>query len=309
MRWKGRKQSTNVEDRRGTTVRGGGGGPVAGGAIGSLLFALFRRGSGKTKLILIVGVIAACFMFKINPLSLFMSTPGGGSGQVVSNKNYKPSAKDQEMFEYLSTLKSDNEIIWKKILAAEGMQYRPAKMVIYREKTTTPGGIADARMGPFYLPANETVYIDPSFFRELEERFGAKGDFAQAYVIAHEVGHHIQKLLGLTDKVHSQQGRISKEEYNKLSVRLELQADFLAGVFAHHAQEKFNFLETGDIEEAMRCAEAIGDDRIQQQSQGHVQPDLFTHGTSAQRKRWFMRGYQSGRINDGNTFNVRYEDL
>ncbi|MBK1830096.1 neutral zinc metallopeptidase [Verrucomicrobiaceae bacterium R5-34] len=309
MRWKGRKQSSNVEDRRGTTVRGGGGGPVAGGAIGSLLFALFRRGSGKTKLILIVGVIAACFMFKINPISLFMSTPGGGSSQVVSQKDYQPTAAEQEMFEYLKTLKGDNETIWAKIMAAEGLTYRPAKMVVYTQRTSTPGGIADAQMGPFYLPANETIYIDPSFFSELEQRFKAKGDFAQAYVIAHEVGHHIQKLLGLTDKVHGQQGRISKTEYNRLSVRLELQADFLAGVFAHHGQEKFNFLENGDIEEAMRCAEAIGDDRIQQHSHGHVQPDLFTHGTSEQRKRWFMRGYQSGRIRDGNTFDVPYNEL
>lgn len=307
MRWKGRKQSTNVEDRRGTTVRGGGRGPVAGGAIGSLLFALFRRGSGKTKLILIVGVIAACFMFRINPVSLFMSTPGGG--QVVSRENYQPTAKDREMLAYLRTLKGDNEEIWQKVLAAEGIRYRPAKMVVYTEKTRTPGGIADARMGPFYLPANETIYIDPSFFRELEQRFKAEGDFAQAYVIAHEVGHHIQKLLGLTDKVHSQQGRISKTEYNKLSVRLELQADFLAGVFARHAQEKFDFLEKGDIEEAMRCAEAIGDDRIQEHAQGHIQPDLFTHGTSAQRKRWFMRGYNSGRLADGDTFSVPYNEL
>lgn len=290
-------------------MRGGGGGPVAGGAIGSLLFALFRRGSGKTKLILIVGVIAACFFFDINPIRLFMSTPSSGSGQVVSNKNYKPSAKDAEMFEYLKTLKGDNEIIWAKIFTSEGRQYRPAKMVVYRGRTKTPGGIADAKMGPFYMPANETIYIDPSFFQELEQRFKAKGDFAQAYVIAHEVGHHIQKLLGLTTKVHSQQGRISKSEYNKLSVRLELQADFLAGVFAHHAQEKFNFLENGDIEEAMRCAEAIGDDRIQKHTHGHVQPDLFTHGTSAQRKRWFMKGYQSGRLADGDTFSIPYGDL
>ncbi len=306
MRWKGRKQSTHVEDRRGTTVRGGGR-PLAGGAVGGLLFALFRRGSGKTKMIMIVGVIAACLIFKINPISLFMSVPGGTS-QVVQN-SYTPSAKEQEMLEYLKTLKGDNEIIWQKILASEGIRYRPAKMVVYRERTTTPGGIADAQMGPFYLPVNETIYIDPSFFNELATRFGAEGDFAQAYVIAHEVGHHIQKLLGLTDKVHSQQGRISKTDYNQLSVRLELQADFLAGVFAHHAQEKFNFLERGDIEEAMRAAEAIGDDRIQKHSQGHVQPDLFTHGTSAKRKRWFMRGFESGRLADGDTFSIRYTDL
>ena len=233
----------------------------------------------------------------------------GGRQQLVQQEDYTPSAKEQEMLEYLSTLKADNETIWQEILSAEGKQYRPAKMVIYRGKTNTPGGIADAEMGPFYLPTNETIYIDPTFFNELAERFGAQGDFAQAYVIAHEVAHHIQKLYGLTDKVHNQQGKISKTEYNKLSVRLELQADFLAGVFAHHAQDKFNFLEQGDIEEAMQAAEAIGDDRIQSHSHGHVQPDLFTHGTSAQRKRWFMRGFQTGRLSEGDTFGISYEDL
>ncbi|MGB0775630.1 MAG: KPN_02809 family neutral zinc metallopeptidase, partial [Akkermansiaceae bacterium] len=287
---------------RGTSVRGGAAG---GGALGGLIFSLFTRGSGKMKLILIVGMIAAWAFFGWNPLSLL----GGGGGQVTQNTHYKPSPEEQRMLAYLKTLKGDNEQIWSEILAAEGIKYRPAKMVVYRERTMTPGGIADARMGPFYLPKNEHIYIDPSFFIELETKFKAKGDFAQAYVIAHEVGHHIQKILGLTDKVHSQQGRIPKEEYNKLSVRLELQADFLAGVFAHHAQEKFNFLERGDIEEAMRCAEAIGDDRIQKQSQGHIQPDLFTHGTSAQRKRWFMRGFESGDINQGDTFKIPYNQL
>ena len=306
MRWKGRRQSHNVEDRRGTTVRGGGT-PLTGGAIGGLLFSLFRRGSIKMKLIMIVGVIAACLVFKVNPISLFTSTPGGR--QQIVQKDYQPSAKEQEMLEYLKTLKADNETIWQKILAAEGMQYRPAKMVVYRGKTHTPGGIADAEMGPFYMPANETIYIDPTFFNELADRFGAQGDFAQAYVVAHEVAHHIQKLFGLTDKVHGQQGRVSKTEYNRLSVRLELQADFLAGVFAHHAQEKFNLLEHGDIEEAMKAAEAVGDDRIQSHSHGHVQPDLFTHGTSAQRKRWFMRGFQSGKLSHGDTFGIPYKDL
>ncbi|MCP5537952.1 MAG: neutral zinc metallopeptidase [Akkermansiaceae bacterium] len=305
MRWKGRRQSTNVEDRRGTTVRGGGG-PVGGGALGSIIFALFKRGSGKTKLLLIVGVIAACFLFKINPLSLLGFSSGGGS-QVVQKDGPPP---DPEMKAYLSTMLADNEEIWQKVLAAEGIKYRPSKMIIYEGRTTTPGGIADARMGPFYMPANEAIYIDPSFFIEMKEKFGAKGDFAEAYVIAHEVGHHIQKILGYTDKVHSQQGRISKTDYNKLSVRLELHADFLSGVFAHHGQEQFKFLENGDIEEAMNAAEAIGDDRLQEQAQGHVQPDLFTHGTSAQRKRWFMHGYKRGDLRDGEKiFTMPYEDL
>ena len=308
MRWKGRRQSSKVEDRRGTTVRGGGG-PVMGGALGSILFSLFRRGSGKTRLVLIVGIIIACFVFKINPLNLLgLSSGGGGSqGQVVQKGGPPP---DPAVKEYFAKLKGTNEDIWQKVLPQYGIQYRASNMVIYTERTHTAGGIADARMGPFYMPADETIYIDPSFFQELKQKFGAKGDFAEAYVIAHEVGHHIQKILGLTDKVHSQQGRISKTDYNKLSVRLELHADFLAGIFAHHAQQDFDFLEAGDIQEAMECAEAIGDDRIQEQAHGHVEPDLFTHGTSEQRKRWFMRGYSSGKLKDGDTlFTMSYQDL
>jgi predicted metalloprotease len=302
MRWKGRRQSENVEDRRGTTVRGGGAGSSA---IGAILFGLLRRGSMKTKMLIIVGVILACFVFKMNPLTLLGLSSGGG-GQVVQTGGPPP---DPEMLAYLRTIKGDNEDVWAKVLAENKIRYRPAKMIVYTGRTTTPGGIADARSGPFYMPKNETIYLDPSFFTELEQRFEAQGDFAQAYVIAHEVGHHIQKILGLTDKVHGQQGRVSQEEYNRLSVRLELQADFLAGVFAHHGQEKFQFLEHGDIEEAMRCAQAIGDDRIQKQAQGHVQPDLFTHGTSAQRARWFNRGFKTGDLNDGDTFSIPYEQL
>jgi len=308
MRWKGREQSRNVEDRRGQTVRGGGG-AIAGGAVGSVLFMLFRRGGLKTKMMLVLAVIAGCFMFKINPINLFMSTPGG-STRVTKDKSYKPTAQEQEMLDYLETMKKDNEIIWTKIFAAQGWpKYRPSKLIVYRGKTQTPGGIADARTGPFYMPADEGIYLDPSFFQELSQQFGAKGDFAQAYVMAHEVAHHVQKLLGLTDKVHGQHGKVSKAEYNKLSVRLELQADFLAGVFAHHAQERFNFLEQGDIEEAIQCAKAIGDDTIQRKSQGYVQPHLFTHGTSEQRKRWFMKGFQTGDLSQGETFKMPYEDL
>ena len=306
MRWKGRRQSSNVEDRRGTTVRAGGGGPIAGGAVGGLLFALFRRGSGKMKMIMIVGGIAACFVFKINPLSLFMSTSGGGGRQVVQNSDYVPSAAEKEMLAYLATMKKDNELVWEKIFAAQGWpKYRPSNLIIYRGKTHTPGGVADSRTGPFYMPANESIYLDPSFFQELSQKFGATGDFAQAYVMAHEVAHHVQKLLGLTDRLNGKSG----QERNKLSVRLELQADFLAGLFAHHAQERFKFLEQGDLEEAIRCAKAIGDDTIQRKSQGRVQPHLFTHGTSEQRQRWFMRGFKSGNLADGDTFSIPYEQL
>lgn len=302
MRWKGRRQSDNVEDRRGTTVRSGAAG---GGALGGLIFGLLRRGGMKTKMLVIVGVILACFVFQVNPLQL-LGLSSGGSSQVVQSGGPPP---DPEMKAYLATMKADNEEVWTKIMASVGRRYEPAKMVIYTGRTKTAGGIADAGMGPFYMPADRTIYIDPSFFTELKERFGATGDFAQAYVVAHEVGHHVQNLLGLTNKVHSQQGRISKEAYNQLSVRLELQADFLAGVFAHHGQEQFQFLEEGDIEEAMRCAQAIGDDRIQQQAQGRIRPDLFTHGTSEQRARWFNKGFRTGDINQGDTRSIPYDQL
>ncbi len=307
MRWKGRRQSEHVEDRRGTTVRGGGGGGGAGNAaIGSLIFGLLRRGGMKTKVLVIVGVVLACFVFQKNPLTLLLGLSDRGGTKLVETGGAAP---DPVMKAYLSTMMADNEDVWSKVLADNGIRYRPARMIIYTGRTTTPGGIADAKMGPFYMPMNETIYVDPTFFNELKERFGATGDFAEAYVIAHEFGHHVQNILGLTDKVHSAQGRISKEKYNQLSVRLELQADFLAGVFAHHGQEKFRFLEHGDIEEAMRCAQAIGDDRIQEQSQGRVQPDLFTHGTSAQRARWFNRGLRTGELKDRDTFSIPYGQL
>jgi len=302
MKWQGRRQSQNVEDRRGTTVRGGAG---RTGAVGSILFALFRKGSGKVRVLLILGVIVAAVVFKQNPLNL-LGLSGQGGSQVVATGGPPP---DPVMRDYLATMLGDNETVWQEIMQNEGLSYRPAQMIIYTGRTNTPGGIADARMGPFYMPVNETIYVDPTFFTELKQRFGATGDFAEVYVIAHEYGHHIQKLTGFTDRVHGQQGRVSQEDYNRLSVRLELQADFLAGVFAHHGQEKFRFLESGDIEEAMRAAEAIGDDRIQNLSQGHVQPDIFTHGTSAQRARWFHKGLQSGRLKDGDTFSIPYSQL
>lgn len=306
MRWKGRRQSTNVEDRRGTTVRGGGG--AGAGALGGLIFALFRRGSGKAKIIVILGVIFACFVFKINPLALLGLSGGGGGGTEMVKK---PGANpDKETFDYLSTLKADNEDVWSELLPKYGLQYRPSRMVIYEGRTLMQRGVADARMGPFYSPSEEKIYIDPAFFQQLKKQFGAKGDFAEAYVIAHEVGHHIQKIMKRTDYVHSQQGRLPKAEYNKLSVRLELHADFLAGVFAHHGQEQFKFLEHGDIKEALDCAEAIGDDRLQQQAGQHVHPESFTHGTSEQRRRWFMRGYKSGDLRDGEEiFKMPYGDL
>ena len=306
MRWKGRKQSSNVEDRRSEPMRSGGrsGG---GGAIGGLILTLFSRGSGKTKILLIIAVIVGCAVFKVNPLTLFFAgqtNSGVSQSSPTSTKN-----PDPEMKKYIATMQRDNDTIWTEILASEGLKYTAPRVVIYSGRTQTAGGVADAQMGPFYMSADQSIYIDPTFFEELHSKFSAQGDFAQAYVLAHENGHHIQDLLGTLKKMHAQQQRTSKEKANQLSVRLELQADFYAGVFSHHAQEKFKFLDPGDLEEALNCAKQIGDDRLQKMSGQPVRPNHFTHGTSKQRQRWFKRGFDSGKLSDGDTFSMPYQDL
>ena len=302
MKWKNRRQSTHVEDRRGQRVSGG----RPGAGLGGVVFALLARGSMKTKLIVIGAAVVAMMVFNISPQSM-LGVLGGETGQPTVTQ-VTPAPND-EMKAFLATMKADNEDVWSSLFQQHGKSYQPAQLVIYSDKTPMPGGVADARMGPFYMPSNQTIYIDPVFFREMSERFGAPGDFAQAYVVAHEVGHHVQHQLGFTDLVHQQRGKVSPSEYNRLSVRLELQADYLAGVFAHHAQNQFDFLEHGDIEEAMNCAQAIGDDTLQRQAGRKVMPDSFTHGTSAQRARWFMKGFRSGSLDGGDTFGPAYEDL
>ncbi len=300
MKWKNRRRSTNVDDRRGQRVLGG----SRGAGLGGIVMTLLIRGSMRTRMLVIGAVLAAMLFFNVSPQSL-LSTGGSTQPRVTQ----VAPAPDDEMGAFLATMKADNEDVWARIFQDYGRRFHPSKMIIYNEKTPMPGGLADSRMGPFYLPANQTVYIDPHFFNELKQRFGAPGDFAQAYVIAHEIGHHVQHELGFTDRVHSQRGKVSKTEYNQLSVRLELQADFLAGVFAHHADQAFQFLETGDIEEAMNCAQAIGDDTLQKGAGRKVVPDSFTHGTSEQRARWFMKGYRTGKLEDGDTFAVPYNQL
>jgi predicted metalloprotease len=199
---------------------------------------------------------------------------------------------------------ADTEDVWKDLLADEGRDYPNPTLVLFTDRVESACGIAGAATGPFYCPLDRKLYLDLSFFAEMDERFGAPGDFARAYVVAHEVAHHVQNLLGIMEQVQAQQGRISKEDYNQLSVRLELQADYLAGVWAHHAQERWRVLEEGDVEEAIDAATAIGDDRLQMQSQGFVVPESFTHGTSEQRARWFYKGLKSGDIDGGNTFDA-----
>src|SRR3546814_5015308 len=206
------------------------------------------------------------------------------------------SAEDDSLSAFFSVVLAETEDVWNQLFAASGTEYREPALVLFRDADRSACGFAQAAMVPFYCPADEKVYIDLSFYDELREQFKAPGDFAMAYVIAHEVGHHVQNLLGISKQVQSQRSRLSEAEYNQLSVRLELQADFLAGVWAHHAQRAKNILENGDIEEALNAANAIGDDKLQKQAQGYVVPDSFTHGSSAQRMNWFRKGYETGDI-------------
>jgi predicted metalloprotease len=267
MRWQGRRQSKNVEDRRslGRDVAVGGG-----------LLTLLIMG-------------AALFFPDLVPvLKLFEAPPGARQAAPAKPIN-------DEMGAFLRTVVADNEDVWAKLFPqAFNKRFAPARLVMFTGRVQSGCGIADAGAGPFYCPLDKTVYIDPTFYEELKRRFGAPGDFAQAYVIAHEFGHHIQNQLGISQQVQSLQGRVSQKEYNQASVRLELQADFLAGVWAHHLARYAGIVDEDDIREAVNAAAAIGDDRIQKQTQGYVQPEKFTHGDSEQRVRWFMYGLQTG---------------
>lgn len=275
---------------------------LAGGlGIGKILFSLFSRGSGKTKLMLIAGLVVAMVVFKFNPLSLFGAGQStlGSNAQTEQTTSRQP-APDDEYGDFLSKVTGMNERFWAKKLAEHDIRFTPAKMAIYSIGTKMDdGSVADARMGPFYLPAEQRIYIDPTFFEQMRDDFGIKGEFARAYVVAHEYGHHIQHILGRTTALHSKHGKISKLEYNRESVRLELHADFLAGVFAHYDDKEFNSLDRADIQSAMACAKAIGDDMLQKRAGQRVNRDHFTHGTSEQRARWFMQGYENGDLREG----------
>jgi uncharacterized protein len=285
MRWREGRQSENIEDRRGMP----GGTMMMGGGLGTLV------------------LIVLALVFGIDPQALFQPGPGGGGppGGFNPNQQAPLNPANDEAKQFVSSVLADTEDVWRELFREQGQQYRDPKLVLFTGSVQSACGMADRAVGPFYCPGDEKVYLDLEFFRELKQRFGAPGDFAQAYVIAHEVGHHVQQLLGISDRVHGMRGRVSKEEFNRLSVRLELQADFFAGVWAHHAQRMRNILEEGDIEEAINAAQAIGDDRLQKQARGYVVPDSFTHGTSAQRVRWFRRGLESGDMSQGDTFAAR----
>jgi predicted metalloprotease len=290
MRWQGRRQSDNIDDRRGAPVRG----VAVGGGIGTILLVL---------LLVALGVDPQALLQELPP-------PGAGGGGGNAAAPLDPAQEEQE--EFVRVVLADTEDVWNELFASQlGQPYREPELVLFTGAVRSGCGFAGAAVGPFYCPADEKAYLDLSFFQELSDRFGAEGDFARAYVVAHEIGHHVQNLLGISGEVsRRQQAARSEEEANRWSVRLELQADFLAGVWAHHADRMKDILEPGDIAEALRAANAIGDDTLQRQAQGRVVPDSFTHGSSEQRVRWFRLGYETGDLDQLDTpLNAPYNQL
>jgi len=288
MRWQGGRQSGNVQDVRGM----GRGGIALGGGLGTLVLVLIVMFLGGDPRVVMNGGGG-------------VGGPGGGAGiQAPEGEQPKFTAEEEELKKFVSTVLADTEDVWHELFRQQGKTYREPKLVLFTGAVDSACGSASAAVGPFYCPADEKVYLDLGFYNEMRDRFRAPGDFAQAYVIAHEIGHHVQNQLGISDRVQSMRSRVGKAEGNELSVRLELQADFFAGVWAHHAQRTRQILEEGDIEEALNAAAAIGDDRLQKQSQGYVVPDSFTHGTSKQRARWFRKGLQTGDMSQGDTFST-----
>jgi uncharacterized protein len=294
MKWEGHRQSDNVEDRR---AQGGGGG---GG------FSRLGGGRGVGLGTIVIALIAG-WIFGINPLTV-LGVLGGGAPAIEARQSqgpaHRPPANDA-MATFVSTVLADTEDVWGAVMKGGGAAYRQPTLVLFRGATPTACGTGQSAMGPFYCPGDQKVYIDLGFFETLRSRMGAPGDFAQAYVVAHEVGHHVQNLLGITGKVDGMRGRVSEQQMNALSVRVELQADCFAGVWAHHSQKGKGWLERGDLEEAMNAAAQIGDDTLQRKSQGTIVPESFTHGTSQQRQSWFRRGLESGSVNQCNTFDAR----
>jgi len=280
MRWERGRRSSNVEDQRGSRVARG----IKGGGIGILLLAL-------------VGMF-----FGIDPAVILNLVGQMGGEQSVTTTDYVPSAEENRLAEFVSVVLADTEDTWRDQFNRLDSGYVEPKLVLFSGAVESACGFAQAAMGPFYCPADQKVYIDLSFYQDLKDTMNAPGDFAQAYVISHEVGHHVQNLLGISDRVHAAREKLSEKDYNQLSVRLELQADCLAGVWAHHADRVRQIVEPGDIDEALNAASQIGDDRLQKQARGYVTPDSFTHGSSEQRARWFRQGFNSGDLNSCNTF-------
>lgn len=278
MKWKDRRASTNVEDRRGRPVKG-----MVGGGIGTIV------------LILVVYFLGG------DPTQIMEMTQTGGP---ETSAPYQGTAEEEELARFVSVVLADIEDVWTELFRREGLQYRYPKLVLFSGSVESACGYAGAATGPFYCPGDNKVYIDLSFYQELQKKFQAPGDFAMAYVLAHEVGHHVQNLMGTMSEVMALRRRLDEKAFNQYMVRLELQADYYAGVWAHYAK-RMDLLEEGDIEEALNAASAVGDDRIQKQTRGYVVPDSFTHGTSRQRKEWFYKGFRSGTIANGDTFSAK----
>jgi len=278
MRWKGRRESSNVEDRRRISPKG-----IVGGGIGGIV------------IVIIVMLLGG------DPSSMLQNLQ---LGDQTTTSTYTETEEDRELAQFVSVVLAETETVWHSIFENANATYREPKLVLFSGKVESACGLAGSATGPFYCPGDEKLYIDLSFYEELQNRFKAPGDFAMAYVIAHEVGHHIQQLTGTMDEVNSLRSQLSEKEFNKYSVRLELQADFYAGVWAFYTQKE-DLLEAGDLDEALNAASAVGDDRIQNSSQGYVVPDSFTHGTSEQRKKWFYKGFTTGDINQGDTFSAK----
>ncbi len=279
MRWRGERESSNIEDRRGISA----GRVAVGGGLGTIV------------------IMVLALLFGVNPQRLLEQLPSDQPSEVQSSRPQNP--EEEELKQFVGVVLAKSEDVWSDVFRQNGRQYREPTLVLFTDQVRSACGIAGAAVGPFYCPADEKVYIDLAFYEELRRQFSAPGDFAQAYVVAHEVGHHVQKLLGITERVDAMTARADEAAANQLSVRLELQADFFAGVFARYVQNQ-GLLEAGDIDEALRAASAVGDDQIQKRTTGYVVPDSFTHGTSEQRLRWFRKGYETGDIRQGDTFNT-----
>jgi len=275
MKWQGRRGSDNVEDRRGMST----GTKVVGGGIGTLVIVLL------------------VYLLGGDPSGILQQ-----SGSTETAGPVEASEEENAMAQFVSVVLADTEEVWGKIFAQSGATYRQPTLVLFRDQVQSACGYATAASGPFYCPGDEKVYIDLSFFDDLRAKYGVYGDFAIAYVVAHEIGHHVQNQMGILDEVQNERQRLSEVRGNQLTVRLELQADFLAGVWAHYASEMFNSIEEGDIEEALNAAASIGDDVLQKKYQGRVVPDSFTHGTAAQRSSWLRKGWETGDLNQGDTF-------
>ena len=279
MRWQGRRQSNNVDDRRRISGRG----MAVGGGLGGIVLIVLLLVTGGD-----LGDLENLFVADSAPMEQ-------AAGQALP---------DDELAQFISVVLADTEDVWNKLFSEMGVSYREPTLVLFRQQVRSACGFSSAATGPFYCPGDEKIYIDLTFLEQMQRQLNSPGDFAMAYILAHEVGHHVQNLLGIMDRINDARGRTDERQFNQLMVRLELQADFLAGVWAHHAQKMKNILEQGDIEEALNAANAVGDDRIQKQTQGYVVPDSFTHGTSEQRYRWLMLGIRTGDLNQGDTFNT-----